>query len=99
MSSVKPGMRADVYLMSCPGQRFGGVVQGIGWATRLDEGTTVGVLPLVSRTLNWVRLANRFPVRVFLEQRDPERPFRMGSTAVVTIKGFPSVPASPTPSR
>jgi multidrug efflux system membrane fusion protein len=36
-----------------------------------------------------VRLANRFPVRVRLEERDPEHPFRMGTTAVVTIRGFP----------
>ncbi|HXJ84135.1 MAG TPA: biotin/lipoyl-binding protein [Candidatus Methylomirabilis sp.] len=99
MSTIKPGMTAEVYLMSYPGRRFRGVVQGIGWATHPEEGATVGVLPLVSRTLNWVRLANRFPVRILLEERDPERPFRMGSTAVVTIKGFPSVPASPTPSR
>src|SRR5262249_59332301 len=51
MDSIKPGMAADVYLMSYPGRRFRGVVQGIGWATHLDEGTTVGALPVRSRTL------------------------------------------------
>ena len=64
-----------------------GVVQGIGWANHPDDGATVGVLPDVRQTLNWVRLANRFPVRILLEERDPERPFRMGTTAVVTIRG------------
>jgi multidrug efflux system membrane fusion protein len=60
------------------------------------------VLPEVSKTLNWVRLANRFSVRVRLEERDAERPFRMGTTAVVTIRGFPgrAAPAArATPSR
>ena len=47
----------------------------------------MGVLPDVQRTLNWVRLANRFPVRIVLHARDPERPFRMGATAVVTVRG------------
>jgi multidrug efflux system membrane fusion protein len=100
MASIKPGMTAEVYLMSYPGRRFRGVVQGIGWANHPDEGATVGVLPAVPRTLNWVRLASRFPVRILLEERDPERPFRMGTTAVVTIKGFPPASGSTTaPSR
>jgi membrane fusion protein, multidrug efflux system len=88
MPSIKPGMEAEVYLVSAPGRPFRGVVQGIGWANRPDDGATVGVLPEVRRTLNWVRLANRFQVRVRLEERDAERPFRMGTTAVVTIRGF-----------
>ena len=89
MPSIKPGMEAEVYLVSAPGRPFRGVVQGIGWANRPDDSATVGVLPDVRRTLNWVRLANRFQVRVRLEERDAERPFRMGTTAVVTIRGFP----------
>ena len=90
MPSIKPGMEADVYLVSAPGRPFRGVVQGVGWANRPADGETAGVLPDVRRTLNWVRLANRFQVRVRLEERDPEHPFRMGTTAVVTIRGFPS---------
>jgi len=84
---IKPGMIAEVFLMSYPNRRFRGVVQGIGWANYPEENPTVGVLPNVPRTLNWVRLASRFPVRILLQDRDPERPFRMGATAVVTIKG------------
>src|SRR6266403_333263 len=98
MPSIKPGMEADVYLVTYPGRPFRGVVQGIGWANRPDDGATVGVLPEVRRTLNWVRLANRFQVRIRLEEQDAERPFRMGTTAVVTIRGFPratSVAAAP----
>jgi len=52
------------------------------------DGASVGVLPDVSRTLTWVRLTNRFPVRVRLKKRDPDRPFRMATTAVVTIRAF-----------
>lgn len=99
LAAIKPGMIAEIYLMSYPGKRFQGVVQGIGWATHPDEGAPVGILPAVPRTLNWVRLANRFPVRILLEHRDPEHPFRMGATAVVTIKGFPAPAGGPAPSR
>ena len=34
-------------------------------------------------------LAQRFPVRIVLEERDEQRPFRMGQTAVVTVRGQP----------
>jgi multidrug efflux system membrane fusion protein len=74
-------------------------VQGIGWANKPQDGTTVGVLPDVQQTLNWVRLANRFQVRVRLEEQDVERPFRMGTTAVVTIHGFPPGTSSASPPR
>jgi membrane fusion protein, multidrug efflux system len=99
MSSIKPGMEAEVYLLSYPGRRFRGVVQGIGWANKPQDGTTVGVLPEVQQTLNWVRLANRFQVRVRLEEQDAERPFRMGTTAVVTIRGFPPGTSLASPPR
>jgi multidrug efflux system membrane fusion protein len=99
MPSIKPGMEADVYLVSSPGRPFRGVVQGIGWANRPDDGATVGTLPEIRRTLNWVRLANRFQVRILLEERDAERPFRMGTTAVVTIRGFPRATSAAPPPR
>jgi multidrug efflux system membrane fusion protein len=87
LASITPGMEAEIYLMSYPRQKFRGRVQGIGWALYQKDGATVGVLPAVEPTLNWVRLAQRFPVRILLEESDPAHPFRMGASAVVTIKG------------
>jgi multidrug resistance efflux pump len=89
LNSIAPGMEADVYLISYPNRRFRGRVQGVGWALYQQNGATVGVLPSIEPTLNWVRLAQRFPVRIVLEESDPERPFRMGQTAVVTVRGQP----------
>jgi multidrug efflux system membrane fusion protein len=43
-------------------------------------------LPDVQRTLNWVHLASRYPVRVRIENPDPEL-FRVSETAVVIIRG------------
>lgn len=87
LASITPGMDAEIYLMSYPRKKFRGRVQGIGWALYQKDGATVGVLPEVEPTLNWVRLAQRFPVRILLEEADPAFPFRMGASAVVTIKG------------
>jgi membrane fusion protein, multidrug efflux system len=87
LGHIRPGMRAQVYLLSYPEKRFFGHVQGVGWALYQGNGATVQGLPEVEETLNWVRLSQRFPVRIALEDPDPDFPFRMGATAVVTIQG------------
>lgn len=87
LDRIRPGMSAEISLLSYPGQRFQGKVQGIGWGLFQQNGATVGGLPNVEETLNWVRLNQRFPVRIVLERADGGHPFRMGQTAVVTIRG------------
>jgi multidrug resistance efflux pump len=81
-------MTAEVFILAYPNKRFRGHVQGVGWALYQENGATVEGLPQVEPTLNWVRLAQRFPVRIVLDDRDPNFPFRMGNTAVVTIQGY-----------
>jgi multidrug resistance efflux pump len=95
LDHIRPGMSVDVYLLSYPEKRFRGRVQGVGWALYQQNGATVEGLPAVEPTLNWVRLSQRFPVRIVLEDRDPLRPFRTGQTAVVTVKGFTDQHAPP----
>jgi multidrug efflux system membrane fusion protein len=84
------GSEAIVYLSSAPNQRFRGKVQGIGWAVK-PEGEIdlppAGV-PYVKRELNWVRVAQRFPVRIEVEKPD-QNLFRMGASGVAIIKGPP----------
>lgn len=86
---IEPGLEADIYLLSYPNRRFHGVVQGIGWAVQPTDATGADGLASVERTLDWVRLAQRFPVRIRLEPPDAAYPYRMGTTAVVTIRGRP----------
>jgi membrane fusion protein, multidrug efflux system len=88
LSHIRPGMHAEVFLLAYPSHRFRGTVQGLGWALYQTNGATVEGLPSVEPTLNWVRLSQRFPVRITLDGRDPDFPFRMGATAVVTIQGY-----------
>jgi membrane fusion protein, multidrug efflux system len=84
---IRPGMHASVYLMSRPNERFNGVVDSIGYGVTPDPdvvGRFGQGLPDVQRTLNWVHLAARYPVRVRIEN-PPVDIFRMGETAVVTL--------------
>jgi multidrug efflux system membrane fusion protein len=89
LNHIRPGMHADVYLMSRPNERFPAVVDSIGFGVTPDAdvvGRLADGLPDVQRTLNWVHLAARYPVRVRVVNPPPDL-FRVGETAVVTIRG------------
>jgi multidrug efflux system membrane fusion protein len=89
LERIAPRMRADVYVMSKPNVRFSGVVDSIGFGVTPDAdvvGRLTPGLPDVQRTLNWVHLASRFPVRVRIENPPPEL-FRVSESAVVVIRG------------
>ncbi len=63
-----------------------GVVDGIGWG--VSDGDRINLprgVPYVAKSVNWVRVAQRFPVRVRL-QDPPERLMRLGASAVVQIR-------------
>jgi len=86
---IAPGMQADVYVLSKPNVRFAGVVDSIGFGVTPDEdlvGRLTPGLPDVQRTLNWVHLASRYPVRVRVENPPPDL-FRVSGSAVVVIRG------------
>jgi multidrug efflux system membrane fusion protein len=84
---LAPGTVVDVYLLSAPRRHFTGKVQGIGWAVQsTDEINISQGVPSVPRELNWVHISQRFPVRIQIENPDPEL-FRMGASAVAIARG------------
>ncbi len=86
---IAPGMHADVYVLSKPNVRFSGVVDSMGFGVIPDPdvfGRLGPGLPDVQRTLSWVHLASRYPVRVRLLNPPPDL-FRVGASAVITIHG------------
>jgi len=88
LQHVSPGMKADVYVMSKPNERFTGVVDSIGFGVTPDEdvfGRLQPGLPDIQRTLNWVHLASRYPVRVRVENPPPDL-FRVSESAVVVMR-------------
>jgi multidrug efflux system membrane fusion protein len=89
LQHITPGMQADVYVLSKPNIHFPGKVDSIGFGVTPNPdvvGTFAQGLPDVQRTLNWVHLASRFPVRVRVENPPPEL-FRVSESAVVVIRG------------
>jgi multidrug efflux system membrane fusion protein len=89
LKRISSGMTAEVYVMSRPNLHFAGVVDSVGFGVTPDPdviGTLKPGLPDVQRTLNWVHLASRYPVRVRVENPTADL-FRVGESAVVTIRG------------
>ena len=80
---ILAGAPADIRLQSQPGKRFRGTVVGLGWAVLPEDGTSVMGLPRVEKSIDWVRLAARFPVRIKVD--NPDDSFRLGASAVVTV--------------
>ncbi len=88
LRAMRPGQPARVYLPAYPGLRFEGHVQGIGWGVEQQDGDGArgaSGVPNVSPTVDWVRMAQRFPVRVTLRDLDPVHPLRKGMRAAVRV--------------
>jgi multidrug efflux system membrane fusion protein len=90
LKHIQKGMTADVYVLSDPALRFTGIVESIGYGVTPDPailGHITSGLPDVQRTLSWVHLASRYPVRVRI-QSPPSDLFRLGQSAVVMVRGY-----------
>lgn len=85
LKHIQEGAPVEIYLQFKGGKRFHGKVVGLAWAVVPEDGTSAMGLPSVPRNLDWVRLAQRFPVRIQVE--DPDDSFRVGASAVVTVTG------------
>ncbi len=84
LAGIEPGQRATIYVMAQPRRPVRGEVDSLGWGVASDVSATFAGLPHVERTLNWVRIAARFPVRVLLKA-PPDDLMRYGATAVIVI--------------
>ncbi len=97
LAHIAPGMEAEVYVLTAPRYRFRGRVQGIGWAVNPEDQPISAGVPQIKRELNWVHIAQRFPVRIRVENPDPPDVFRVGASAVAIIRGWPADGAPGTP--
>jgi membrane fusion protein, multidrug efflux system len=82
---IRPGMHVEVYLMEHPDRRFNGVVVSVGRGVFPQDGAVADGLPAVDRTLNWVHLSARFPVRIRVLDPDPTL-FRIGASAITVVR-------------
>jgi len=86
IEGVKAGDRAIVTLMSYPDRPLEGQVDSLGWGIAQDDGSTGhNLLPNINATFEWIRLAQRVPVRVHLVDPPKDIPLRVGTTASVMV--------------
>jgi multidrug efflux system membrane fusion protein len=85
VKNIRIGAPVDVYLMGHPERKFRGVVESIGYGVFPEDGSVVAGLPNIERTLNWVHLSSRFPVRIRIQNPDADL-FRIGATAVTVVR-------------
>lgn len=85
LGGIKVGDCADVRILADSSIVVKGKVQGIGWGVSSEEVLNIPrSLPFVPKNLNWVRIAQRFPVRIKLID-PPADLTRSGASAVVTV--------------
>ena len=91
LERIRPGQSAELSIATYPGKIFKGKVESIYWGVSTGQGIPSGDLPDVQNPGNWVKLAQRFPVRLTLLNLDSTYPLRIGgsvSVAVFTGKGL-----------
>jgi multidrug resistance efflux pump len=86
LTNVRPGDRAVVTLMSHPDKPLEGRAVGRGWGVFQKDGATAQeLLPNIRATFEWVRLAQRVPVRVEVDKLPEGVELVIGTTASVLV--------------
>ena len=86
IADIREGDQAIVTLMTYPDTPLEGRVDSLGWGIAQDDGSTgFDLLPNVSPTFEWIRLAQRVPVRVHLLDVPEEIKLRVGTTTTVLV--------------
>jgi membrane fusion protein (multidrug efflux system) len=82
LARIKPGQPATITLDMYPSLKLDGAVQSIS----AGSGSIFSVLPPENATGNWVKVTQRFPVRIKITTPpDPDKPLRVGASADVTV--------------
>lgn len=91
---ISEGDKAIITLMSYPKSPLEGYVDSIGWGIAQNDGSTgYNLLPNISPTFEWIRLAQRLPVRIHLTKVPESIALRVGTTASVMVMTDSSTPA------
>jgi len=86
IEDIRPGNKAVVTLMTYPDTPLEGVVDSLGWGIAQQDGSTgEELLPSISPTFEWIRLAQRVPVRIHLTDVPDDIELRVGTTASVLV--------------
>ena len=81
LERLKTGEPVTVAIDMYPGRTWKGEVETLSPAS----GAAFALLPPENASGNWVKVTQRFPVRVKIENDKPDAPLRVGASATVTV--------------
>lgn len=81
LKNIRINQKATIEIDIYPGKKFHGYVQSIS----AGSGSAFSLLPPENATGNWVKVTQRFPIKVVITNPDPNYPLRVGASSTVTI--------------
>jgi membrane fusion protein (multidrug efflux system) len=81
LARIHPGQAVEITMDMYPGIAFSGKVESINGAS----GVAFSLLPPQNATGNWVKITQRVPVRIRVDNTDPAHPLLVGTSAKVRI--------------
>ena len=87
LGRIRPGNEVAILLDSMPGHIFTGRVLSIGYGINASQPPPAGGLPTVDNNRDWLRQAQRFPVKIAFARDDapPPTSLRVGGQADVLV--------------
>lgn len=82
LQNIKIGDKANIYIDMYPNKKFEGIVESISYSST----NTFSLFPAENASGNWVKVTQRFPVRIKFINPDPAYPLRVGASASVRIE-------------
>ena len=82
LHDLRPGLKAEIRSDVYPDRVFHGTVQSLSGGS----GAAFSLLPPQNATGNWVKVTQRVPVRIRIDDSDPQHPLRIGTTATVKVR-------------
>jgi membrane fusion protein (multidrug efflux system) len=81
LTYVKPGQKATISVDAYPGVTWKGTVASISPAS----GSSFSLLPAQNTTGNWVKVVQRIPMRVSIDDMQGKPPLRVGMSTIVDV--------------
>ncbi len=90
LTYVKPGQKATIQVDAYPGITWTGVVESVSPASA----SSFSLLPAENSSGNWVKVVQRIPMRVSVENSPDRPPLRVGMSVELNVdtghpRGFP----------
>lgn len=83
LQRIRPGQTVALKIDMYAGMKLGGTVESVGYGS----GAVFSLLPSQNATGNWVKVTQRFAVRIAIDHppTDPDRPLRVGASVTATV--------------